>query len=95
MSALKTFLLCDSPEDGIAVDGLIMEYLREVDGSKASQWSGVYTDGTRFGVLWQAPANIVFGSTEDHPELLFAEEIITDGVSNWTLMEETAEGALP
>lgn len=84
---MKTFLLCDSPEHAEIVDQLIMERLRDVDGNKGSQWSGVYTDGARYGVLWASPANELFGVPDEDPSLQLATEVITDGVSDWGQLE--------
>ena len=84
---MKIFLLCDSPEHAEVVDQLIMERLRDVDGNKGAQWSGVYTDGTRYGVLWASPASELFGNPEEDPSLQLATEVITDGVSDWGQLE--------
>lgn len=87
---MNTYLLCDSPEHADVVDQFIMERLRDIDGSKGSQWSGVYTNGTSFGVLWAAPASSLFGVpiAEDpengDPSVVVEEEAIDEnGLSNW------------
>jgi hypothetical protein len=89
----RTFLLADSADHAEILDQFIAARLRDVDGSKCSQWSGVWTDGERFGVLWAAPASGLFGSpvTEETPDgdpsLVLATEVISevDGelVSDW------------
>lgn len=57
----RQFIIVESPEHGEVVDGLIADRIREVDGTVCNQWSGVWTDGVQFGVLWGAPASDVFG----------------------------------
>lgn len=94
MSRPKTFLLCQDELHAETVDQFIAEHLREVDGTICSCWSGVYTDGTRFGVLWAAPGSSVFGQpvSEDNPDgdpaLTFAtEQFNENGESDWRLLE--------
>jgi hypothetical protein len=83
MSSPRQFLLCLDEIHAEVVDQFIATKLREEDGSKCSQWSGVWTDGERFGVVWAAPASDLFGTPEDDPSVQLATEIITDGVSDW------------
>ncbi len=78
---MKTFLLCESAEHAEVVDTFIMEHLRERDGAQGSSWSGVWTDGTRYGVLWADPGSSLFGTPEDDASVVLAED--TD--ESWTL----------
>jgi hypothetical protein len=96
MSRPRTFLLADDALHGLVVDQLIAERLRDVDGSKCSHWSGVYSDGERFGVLWAAPASSLFGvPITDDPEngdpslVLAVETFDAEDVSEWQEVEET------
>lgn len=85
MNTLRQFLLCDDAIHADVVDQLIAERLRDIDGSKCSGWSGIYTDGARFGVLWANPASALFGTPEEDPSIVLATEVIgLDGVSDWT-----------
>ena len=97
MSTARQFLLCDSPEHADVVDHFIMERLRDVDGSQGASWSGIFTDGTRFGVLWANPASALFGAVGEDPSVVIADEVIdADGVSDWQPMpmpEPEAEDA--
>jgi hypothetical protein len=80
----RAFLLCTDETHADLVDQFVAERLRDVDGSKCSQWSGIYTDGERFGVLWANPASALFGTPEDDPSVQLATEVIdTEGVSDW------------
>lgn len=83
MSSPQTFLLCDSIEHAEVVDTFIMESLRERDGAQGSSWSGVWTDGVSFGVLWADPASNLFGDPEEDPSLILIEDIADE----WSLME--------
>lgn len=78
------YLVCENALHAKFVDELIMCRLRDVDDSKGSQWSGVFTDGERFGVLWDAPVEALFGSSEEDPSIVLAE-------GEWELVEETPE----
>ena len=70
----RQILLCDSPEHAELVDRLVFERLQEVEGAFGNSWSGVLTDGTRYGILWAAPVSDLFGVPEDFPELVLVEE---------------------
>lgn len=83
---MKTFLICDDELHAEVVDQLVAQSLREAYGTTCTAWSGVYTDGTRFGILWAAPASDVYGLPEEGESLLLAEEVLTDGVSNWQVV---------
>ena len=83
MSTPRQFLLCLDETHADVVDQFIAARLRDVDGSKCSSWSGVWTDGERFGVVWAAPASDLFGTPEEDPSIVIADEVITDGVSDW------------
>lgn len=97
MGAPKQFLLASDELHAELLDGLIMARLRDVDGNQGSQWSGVFTDGTRFGVLWAAPASSLFGTPEEDPAIVIAEEAVNEaGESDWYLLEPVpAEEAAP
>ena len=84
MSTPRTYVLVDSPEHGETVDSLIAARLRDEEGTHCNRWSGVYTDGERFGVLWGSPATDIFG----HPPS--AEN--PDGDPALVLVEESAPG---
>lgn len=81
---MRTFLICDDEIHAEVVDNFIAARLHDVDGSKCSAWSGVFTDGTRYGVLWDSPASDLFGLPEDFPELVLATETEVD---EWELAE--------
>lgn len=71
---MRTILLCDSPEHAELVDQLVFARLQEVDGAIGNGWSGVLTDGTRFGIHWASPVSELFGIPDDFPELVLVEE---------------------
>lgn len=71
---MKTILLCDSPEHAEIVDQIVLAQITDEEGARGQRWSGVLTDGTRYGVLWAAPVSSLFGVPEDFPELVLVEE---------------------
>ena len=89
MSASRTFLVCDSAEHAEFVDQLVFARLQDEEGAFGANWSGVWTDGTRYGILWAAPVSVLFGQPEDFPEL----ELIEDADDSWTLVQPTPENA--
>lgn len=80
---MKQYLECDSPEHAEIVDRFIMESLRDRYGTQGSEWSGVWTDGMSYGVLWAAPATQLFGTPEDDPSVI----VIDDEAEEWTRLE--------
>lgn len=87
---MNSYLICEDECHAEFIDHLIMARLADIDGSKGSQWSGVYTNGASYGVLWASPASALFGVpiTEDpidgDPSVVIESEIINEeGVSNW------------
>jgi hypothetical protein len=88
MSPPRQFLLCDDEIHAAVVDQFIAEKLRIDEGSLCSSWSGVWTDGVRFGVVWANPASALFGASESDPAIVIADEVLTDGESDWSLMVE-------
>ena len=81
---MKTYLICLDEIHAEVVDQFIAARLREVDGSKCSSWSGVFTDGARYAVLWGSPVSDLFGLPEDFPELKLASN------GEWALLEPEA-----
>lgn len=75
---MKTILVCDSAEHAELVDQLVFARLQEAEGARGNGWSGVLTDGTRYGILWGSPVSDLFGLPEDFPELVLVEE--TQGI---------------
>ena len=71
---MRTILLCDSPEHATVVDQLVFARLQDEEQAVGNGWSGVLTDGTRYGILWAAPVSTLFGIPEDFPELVLVEE---------------------
>jgi hypothetical protein len=51
---MRTFITFPTPEEAAQADTKVAQYLREKEGSKCSQWSGIYTDGKVFGILYDA-----------------------------------------
>ena len=83
MSA-ATYLICDSFEHAELCDAIVCESLRDSDGNKGARWSGVYTDGTRFGIVWAPEVSAVFGSPEDNPAVVIAEAVAdAEGIFDW------------
>lgn len=96
----QSYLICDDESHADFIDHLIMARLRDVDGAQGSSWSGIYTDGTRYGVLWGSPASSLFGTPYDpanpdsDPLVVVVEEVVTqtpDGqTSDWRKYEPPA-----
>lgn len=70
----RTILLCESADHAIVVDKLVFARLQEEEQAVGNGWSGVLTDGSRFGVLWASPVSDLMGLPEDFPELELVEE---------------------
>jgi hypothetical protein len=95
MSA-RTFMTCELFEQAEDLDHYVCDSLRERDGNMGSCWSGVWTNGEVYGIVWAAPASGLFGQpvSEDNPGgdplVKLATETFTDGpdgpVSNWSLV---------
>jgi len=75
MSGTRTFLVCDSELHAEYVDALVFLALQERGPTGGVGWSGVWTDGTRYGILWEAPVSNLFGLPEDFPELVLVEDV--------------------
>lgn len=84
---MKTILVCDSAEHAELVDQLVFARLQEVEGAQGNGWSGVLTDGTRYGILWAAPVSDLFGVHEDFPELV----LVKDEAGAWITWTPPAE----
>lgn len=83
MSAFPKYLVCEDEAHAAAVDALVFEHLRETEGAGGSGWSGVFTDGARFGILWDSPVAAFLGKPESSPDLQIVEDV--SGV--WELLE--------
>jgi hypothetical protein len=84
----RTYLVCNDYNHADFVDHLVMARLIDVEQATGSSWSGVWTDGTRYGILWAAPVSTLFGQPEDFPELVLVDE---DSDAPWTLVVPQAE----
>ena len=83
----QQFLVCDSYEHADLVDHIVMAKLRDEDGSNGSSWSGVFTDGSRYGILWAAPVSSLFGALEEDASMEVVDEVYSeDGTSDWNLV---------
>ncbi len=86
-----TYLLCLDAEHADLVDQIVFARLPDEEGAKGNSWSGVFTDGQQFGILWAAPVSDLFGQPEDFPELTLVED--TDG--KWIAYQPPAEDEAP
>lgn len=90
MKSSRSFLLADSAEHADFLDHFIMDELRAKDGANGSSWSGVFTDGIRYGILWDTPASSLFGQpvTPDNPNgdpsVVVVSEILTESPDGLT-----------
>lgn len=85
--SVRTFLVCADELHAEVVDALVFSRLRDVDGTCGSEWSGVWTDGTRYGIVWAAPVSELFGQPEDFPDLVLVEDVDDE----WTLVVPEAQ----
>lgn len=83
----RTFLVCENEFHAELVDQLIAARLREEEGACCNGWSGVYTDGEQYGVLWASPVSDLMGLPEDFPELVLVE----DAEDKWVQFVPEAE----
>lgn len=70
----RQILLCESPSHADLVDQLVFARIQDEERAMGNRWSGIYTDGTRYGILWADPASSLFGVPEDFPELSLVDE---------------------
>lgn len=89
---MKTILLCESAEHASFCDQLVFARLQEEENACGNGWSGVLTDGTRFGILWASPVSDLFGVPEDFPELALVEETEDAPWSTFVPPQEESEG---
>lgn len=105
MSFTRRYLVCQDLAHAAFLDGFALEYLHDVRGVQAAEWSGVYVrdDGT-FGVEWESPLTELLGPIidEDTKAILLPveDEVVAEvaGVreSNWQkLPPPDPEAALP
>jgi len=85
MTALRQFLRADSLAHAEVLDQFICQHLRERDGSKGSQWSGVYERNGTFAVLFASPASELFG--EEIADRIETEVIDENGDTDWPEVE--------
>ena len=87
---MRTILICDSPEHAELVDQLVFARLQDEEQAVGNGWSGVLTDGERYGILWAAPVSSLFGVPEDFPELVLVEDEAGEWVTFVPPVEEVA-----
>lgn len=61
---MQKYLPFATIEEAAAADKSVVAYLHQKDGSLGSQWSGVFTNGTQFGILWDSVVGEALGVTE-------------------------------
>lgn len=98
MSRARTFLIFPNELDAEWADQLVAEYLREMESTDCTCWSGVHTNGPLIGIVWGSPVAAVFGQpvSEDNPDgdpalVLVEETFDAEGNSEWHLMEPEQE----
>lgn len=89
MSA-RTFLVAADENHAEVLDAIVFAKLQDEQGAHGVGWSGVWTDGTRFGILWEAPVSDLFGLPEDFPELVLVQDV----EEKWTFAVATPDPAL-
>lgn len=72
----RQFLLCSDADHAASVDAIVMDHLRETEGARGSAWSGVYTDGDRYAILWGQPVAAVFGEPADDAAMVLAPDAV-------------------
>lgn len=72
---MRTFLVAADENHAEVLDAIVFAKLQDEEGAQGVGWSGVWTDGQRFGILWEAPVSDLFGLPEDFPELVLVEDV--------------------
>lgn len=72
---MRTFLLAADENHAEVLDAIVFAKLQDEQGAQGVGWSGVWTDGQRFGILWEAPVSDLFGLPEDFPDLVLVEDV--------------------
>jgi hypothetical protein len=96
---MRTFLICEDAVHAEVVDQLVLAALRNRTGNMGSCWSGIWSDGTLFGIAWAHPVSDIFGLPESlalliddpdivgDPSMVLVDEIVDgEGNSNWYLV---------
>ena len=91
MNTGRIFLVAANELHAELLDGLVFARLQDVEQCSGNSWSGVWTDGERYGITWAAPVSTLFGVPEDFPELVLVDE---DDAEPWTLVQPEADEIL-
>lgn len=68
-------LVCGTLSQALARDAEVCESLRAEDGNLGSRWSGAYTDGSRFGIVWAPEVAAVVGNSEQDSSIVVVDDI--------------------
>lgn len=68
-------LICGTLDQALARDVQICASLRSEDGNKGSRWSGAYTDGSRFGIIWASEVAAVVGDPDQDSSIIVVDDI--------------------
>jgi hypothetical protein len=76
-------LVCDDYDHALAVDWAILDWQKDAMGARGGNWSGVFTNGTQFGVVWDDCLGEFVGA---EPGLPLNATIVDDVDGEWTLV---------
>jgi hypothetical protein len=71
---MNQYLILPTYAEAAALDQQVMQHLRATQNANGSSWSGVFSDGTQFAILWDEPVAAVTGGTESNPALVITSE---------------------
>lgn len=68
----RRILVCSDENHAEVVDAIVMAHLTDA-GHRANAWSEVWSDGERFGIIWEEPVASLFGTPDIDPSLIVVE----------------------
>ena len=71
---VKTNLTFPTAEEAAAADSAVLAHLRATSHSQANGWSGVYTNGAAFGILWAPVVAAALNLSEEPLNLVIADD---------------------
>lgn len=54
---MRTFISYNTKQEALDADKEAFKALVKEEGARGAQWSGVYTDGVKFGIVWDLAIN--------------------------------------
>ena len=66
---IRAFLTFPDPASADQADAAVQDYLRVRFSNKGSRWSGTFTNGTLYGILWASEVSAALSLVAPDPTL--------------------------